>query len=51
MEQPERNDFEGTSEAEQDINPPDDWLQPKVYKGANQPSSQPSPSSFSENKG
>jgi len=26
-------DVEGTQEAEQDINPPDDWLQPKVYKG------------------
>jgi hypothetical protein len=50
MEQPERNDFEGTSETEQDINPPDDWLQPKVYKGSNQPPQQ-GPSSFSENKG
>jgi hypothetical protein len=26
-------DVEGTQEQEQDINPPDDWLQPKVYKG------------------
>jgi hypothetical protein len=26
-------DFEGTKEEEQDINPPDDWLQPKVFKG------------------
>lgn len=30
-------------------NPPDEWLQPKVYKGSNQPSNQPDP--FSENKG
>ena len=26
-------DTQGTQETEQDINPPDDWLQPKVYKG------------------
>lgn len=26
-------DVEGTKEEEQDINPPEDWLQPKVYKG------------------
>ncbi len=39
-------DMEGTHEDEQDINAPDDWLQPKVYKGS---SSQPD--SFSENKG
>jgi hypothetical protein len=43
---PEAADPEGTQEAEQDINPPDDWLQPKVFKGsANQPDA------FSENKG
>ncbi len=39
-------DFEGTQESEQDINPPDDWLQPKVFKG-----SVNTPDSFSENKG
>jgi hypothetical protein len=27
------SDVEGTQEEEQDINPPDDWLQPKVFKG------------------
>lgn len=42
-------DLEGTDEYEQDINPPDDWLQPKVFKGSTQ--NQPQPSSFSENKG
>ena len=26
-------DKDGTQETEQDINPPNDWLQPKVYKG------------------
>lgn len=26
-------DVEGTQEQEQDINPPDDWLQPKIFKG------------------
>jgi hypothetical protein len=41
-------DVEGTDEHEQDINPPDDWLQPKVFKGANQPTQ---PTTFSENKG
>ena len=41
-------DFEGTQETEADINPPDDWLQPKVFKGA---PSQNMPDSFSENKG
>jgi hypothetical protein len=41
-------DPEGTLEKEQDINPPDDWLQPKVFKGANQPTQ---PVTFSENKG
>lgn len=39
-------DIEGTAEAEQVINPPDDWLQPKVFKGA-----AANPDSFSENKG
>lgn len=40
-------DIEGTGEQEQLANPPDDWLQPKIFKGAaaNQPDS------FSENKG
>lgn len=42
-------DMEGTGESEQDINPPDDWLQPKVFKGANTPPM--NPDSFSENKG
>ncbi len=43
-------DIDGTQEEEQDINPPDDWLQPKIYKGAsvNQPNQ---PDSYSENKG
>lgn len=41
-------DIEGTQESEQEINPPDDWLQPKVFKGATAPSN---PDSFSENKG
>lgn len=40
-------DFDSTQETEADINPPDDWLQPKVYKGA----SSNQPDSFSENKG
>ena len=45
-------DTEGTPEAEQDINvtdtnAPDDWLQPKVYKGT----SSNQPDSYSENKG
>lgn len=40
-------DTEGTPEIEQDINAPDDWLQPKVYKGA----SSNQPDSYSENKG
>lgn len=40
-------DPEGTAEQETDINPPDDWLQPKVFKG----SQGSSPDSFSENKG
>lgn len=39
-------DPESTQEEEQDISPPDDWLQPKVFKGATN-----SPDSFSENKG
>ena len=48
-------DPNGTQETEQDINPPSDWLQPKIYKGAsanqsiNQPTGQSD--SFSENKG
>ena len=41
-------DIEGTGESEQDINPPDDWLQPKVFKGANQPTQ---PTSLNENMG
>lgn len=28
-------DEEGTGQDEEDINPPSDWLQPKVYKGTN----------------
>jgi len=45
-------DVDGTQETEQDINPPSDWLQPKIYKGAtaNQPVNQ-NPDSFSESKG
>jgi len=48
-------DQDNTQETEQDINPPSDWLQPKIYKGAsanqsiNQPTGQSD--SFSENKG
>jgi hypothetical protein len=44
-------DQDNTQETEQDINPPSDWLQPKIYKGstANQPVGQPD--SYSENKG
>jgi hypothetical protein len=40
-------------ETEQDINPPSDWLQPKIYKGASTAHSQPmsNPDSFSESKG
>lgn len=47
------SDPDNTQETEQDINPPDDWLQPKVFKGsATTQVSQPSnPDSFSENKG
>ena len=41
-------DKHGTAETEQEINPPDDWLQPKVFKGAAQ---NPQPSGFSESKG
>lgn len=44
----EATDPENTQESEQDINPPDDWLQPKVFKGAAAPTN---PDSFSENKG
>ncbi len=43
-------DIEGTAEAEQNINPPDDWLQPKVFKGSSTPQMN-NPDSFSENKG
>lgn len=43
-------DVQGTSETEQDINPPDDWLQPKVFKGSSVPQHTQS-DSFSENKG
>lgn len=42
-------DASGTQETEQDINPPDDWLQPKIFKGSNPPMGQSD--SFSENKG
>lgn len=45
----ESQDPESTQEFEQEINPPDDWLQPKVFKGANTPPM--NPDSFSENKG
>lgn len=48
MRQPDVQDIEGTQEVEQNINPPDDWLQPKVFKGSSAPSN---PDSFSENKG
>jgi len=46
-------DVNGTQETEQDINPPSDWLQPKIYKGASTAQSQPmnNPDSFSESKG
>lgn len=44
------SDMNGTGETEQEINPPDDWLQPKIFKGANTPQ-MTSPDSFSENKG
>lgn len=48
----EATDFDSTQEQEQvinisDTNAPDDWLQPKVYKGA----SSNQPDSYSENKG
>lgn len=43
-------DIEGTGETEQEINPPDDWLQPKIFKGANTPQ-MTSGDSFSESKG
>ena len=46
-EQPEVQDIEGTKEEEQVINPPDDWLQPKIFKGA----AANNPDTFSENKG
>lgn len=38
----------GTKEEEQDVNPPEDWLQPKVIKGA---AGTNQPTTFSENKG
>ena len=41
-------DIEGTKEEEQVINPPEDWLQPKVIKGA---ASMDQPQTPSENKG
>ncbi len=41
-------DVEGTAESEQNINPPDDWLQPKLIRGAQ---STNQPTTFSENKG
>ncbi len=41
-------DVEGTKEEEQVINPPEDWLQPKVIKGA---ASIDQPQTPSENKG
>jgi hypothetical protein len=46
-------DVDGTQETEQDINPPSDWLQPKIYKGASTAHSQVvgNPDSFSESKG
>ncbi|KKQ92096.1 MAG: hypothetical protein UU16_C0020G0006 [Candidatus Woesebacteria bacterium GW2011_GWA2_40_7] len=40
-------DINGTQETEQDVNPPDDWLQPKIFKGA----STNQPDTYSENKG
>jgi len=33
---PAPEDAQGTQETEQVINPPDDWLQPKVYKGTSE---------------
>ena len=42
-------DLDNTQETEQDVNPPSDWLQPKIYKGASV--SQNQPTSYSENKG
>jgi hypothetical protein len=49
LEETDASDFEGTQETEQEINPPDDWLQPKVFKGGTP--TQFTPDSFSENKG
>jgi hypothetical protein len=46
--QPETVAPEATQE-NPDVNPPSDWLQPKIYKGAT--SSQNQPTTFSENKG
>lgn len=48
-EERDAQDIEGTQESEADINPPDDWLQPKVFKGGSP--GQNMPTSFSENKG
>ena len=45
------HDIEGTKETEAEINPPDDWLQPKIFKGAQNPTQNQQPSSFGENKG
>lgn len=45
----EAQDVQGTNETETDFNPPDDWLQPKVFKGG--VPSQNQPTSYSENKG
>ena len=47
FDEQETSDPDNTQETEQTINPPDDWLQPKVFKGSSVPSSE----SFSENKG
>lgn len=45
-------DLEGTQESEQELNPPDDWLQPKVFKSNKKGGkSDDVPTSFSENKG
>lgn len=49
LQETDTNDKDGTSETEQEINPPDDWLQPKVFNKSNPPIT--SPDSFSENKG
>lgn len=53
IQETDAQDAQGTQETEQDINPPDDWLQPKVFKSsvATQTSQPSNPDSFSENKG